>query len=136
MINGIFDNSTIPALGETIHFAQARHNLLAGNIANLDTPGYKTRDLSIDTFQAKLAEAIQTQRERGKSLSLGVMSDERDEMRHVHESMESLLRHDDVNVGMEQQVREMSKNSYLHNLAISVMSSQFRLLQAMISERA
>ena len=29
--------------------------MLAGNIANLDTPGYKTRDLSPELFQAKAA---------------------------------------------------------------------------------
>ena len=32
-------------------FTEARHSVLAGNVANLDTPGYKTRDLSVETFQ-------------------------------------------------------------------------------------
>jgi flagellar basal-body rod protein FlgB len=134
MISGLFDNTTIPALSETIEFAQARQNLLATNVANMDTPGYKVRDLSVDTFQNKLAEAIHARHERGESLS-SIMTNQRDELRHVHESMESILRHDDVNVAMEQQALQASKNAFLHNLAITVMGSQFRLLQAMISER-
>jgi flagellar basal-body rod protein FlgB len=56
-------------------------------------------------------------------------------MRRVRESMKSILFHDDSNVGIEQQVLEISKNHFMHNTAISVMSSQFRMLQAAISER-
>jgi flagellar basal body rod protein FlgB len=39
-------------------------------------------------------------------------------------------------VGIEQQVAEMAKNQTRHNLALAILGSQFRLLQAAISERA
>ena len=41
-----------PVLEQVVNFTEARHGVLAGNIANLDTPGYKTRDLSPELFQA------------------------------------------------------------------------------------
>ena len=148
MINGIFDNSTIPALGETIHFAQARHNLLAGNIANLDTPGYKTRDLSPELFQQRLQEAIETKNQPISPTSLGDVADlspnymaERHEDKQlaafskVKDSMKSILRHDGDDVSMEKQVNEMMKNQQQHNLAIGIMTAQFRLLRAAITER-
>ncbi len=136
MINGLFDNSTIPYLNEAVNFAQVRHNVLAGNVSNLDTPGYKTRDLSVDSFQQKLAEAIQARHERHESLTSPLLTkDESDPMRKVRDSMNTILRHDDTNVGMEQQVREISKNHMLHNLAVTIMTNQFQLLQTMISER-
>lgn len=136
MINSLFDNTTIPILSETTNFAQARHNVLAGNLANLDVPGYKVRDLSTETFQERLAEAIQVHHERHEPYSSGlVTTDSQDPMRRVRDSLTSIVRHDDVNVGVEQQVMEISKNQFLHNLAITVMGSQFRLLQAIISER-
>jgi flagellar basal-body rod protein FlgB len=56
-------------------------------------------------------------------------------MRYVRDSLKSILYHDDSNVGMEQQVLEISKNHFMHNLAISIMSSQFRMLESAISER-
>ena len=37
---------------------------------------------------------------------------------------------------MEFQVTEMVKNQLQHNTALTIMNSQFRLLQAVISERA
>jgi flagellar basal-body rod protein FlgB len=136
MLNGLFDNSTIPYLNEAVNFAQARHNVLVGNVANIDTPGYKTRDLSVETFQERLAEAIQARQERHESLTSPLLStSESEALRRVRESMTTVLRHDDVDVGIEQQVKEISKNQMLHNLAVTIMTNQFQLLQTMISER-
>ena len=52
----MFESTTIPLLQEVVNFAQARHGVLVGNMANLDTPGYRTRDLSVDVFQDRLKE--------------------------------------------------------------------------------
>lgn len=135
MISGIFDSTTIPALQEAMQFAQARHEVLAGNIANLDTPGYRVRDLSPEVFQERLKEAIEARETRNEPWSPGSTSRPGDPLNRVSESMPSILYHDESNVGIEQQVTEMTKNQFLHNVAISVMSSQFRLLQTAISER-
>ena len=59
MFTGMFESTTIPVLQEVVGFTQARHNVLAGNIANLEVPGYKTRDLSVADFQSRLQEAIE-----------------------------------------------------------------------------
>lgn len=136
MSNGIFESTTIPILQESIGFAQARHGVLVGNVANLDTPGYKVRDLSVETFQKRLREAIEARRERNEPVSPGILTNEPgDPMRKVRDTMKSILYHDDSDVGIEQQVLEISKNQFMHNVAISIMSSQFGLLNTAISER-
>ena len=48
---GIFNTTTIPRLEQTLTFSQKRHELLAGNLANLDTPGYRAKDLDVGDFQ-------------------------------------------------------------------------------------
>ncbi len=132
----MFNTTTIPILEQAISFAQERHNVLAGNIANLDTPGYRVRDLSVETFQQRLKEAIEARNEPRQHLSPGLMSDAPDDaMQKVRESMKSILYHDDSNVGLEQQVTEIAKNQAMHNMAIAILNSQFRLLQAAVSER-
>src|SRR3972149_2630060 len=60
MLSSMFQSSNIPVLEQVVNFTEARHGVLAGNIANLDTPGYKTRDLSPQLFHEKLKEAIDT----------------------------------------------------------------------------
>ena len=59
MMPSLFNSSTLPVLEQVVNFSQARHGVLAGNIANLDTPGYKTRDLSPELFQQNLKQAIE-----------------------------------------------------------------------------
>jgi flagellar basal body rod protein FlgB len=55
--------------------------------------------------------------------------------RKVDDSMKSILYHDDSDVSLERQVNEIVKNQQQHNLAITIMASQFRLLRAAITER-
>jgi len=57
------------------------------------------------------------------------------DLAHVAEDSKTILRHDKGNVGMEYQVTEMVKNQMQHNMALTVMNQQFRLLKAAISER-
>ena len=47
-----------------------------------------------------------------------------------------MLRHDENNSSMEEQISEITKNQQVHNLALSLMTTQFRLLRAAITERA
>jgi flagellar basal-body rod protein FlgB len=141
LVTNMFQNSTIPVLEQVVNYTQVRHNVLAGNIANLDTPGYKTQDISPQQFQAKLSEAIQA---RGEQPWTGAVEGEAmqararrraDPMAEVRASLDGMLRHDEGNVGLEQQMTELTKNQMQHNLAVTIMTSQFRLLQAAISEK-
>lgn len=136
MMNEMFASTSIPVLEQMVNFAQSRHSVLASNIANVDTPGYRTRDLSVDRFQAKLKTAVEARHaNRGGAASFA--SQVRvDPFERVREDMNGILYHDDGNVGLERQVAEITKNHMQHNLALSILNSQFRLLQAAVAERA
>jgi flagellar basal-body rod protein FlgB len=137
MFSNLFQSTTIPVLQEVMGFTQARHAVLAGNIANLDTPDYKVRDLSEEDFQERLQAAIVERRQpsRYRSSSTSGGPDE-PSLAQVSKDPKTILYHDKSNVGMEHQVTEMVKNQMQHNLALTLMTSQFRLLQTAISERA
>jgi flagellar basal-body rod protein FlgB len=132
----LFSSTTIPVLGEVLNFSQARHGVLTGNIANVNTPGYRTRDLSEEAFQTTLKEAIVEARRGPQPLSPGLASSQDgDPIRNVRGSLENILYHDDTNIDLEKQVAEITKNQMLHNFALTVMTDQFALLQSAISER-
>src|SRR5689334_1704892 len=113
MLSTLFQSSTIPVLEQVVNFTEARHGVLAGNIANLDTPGYKTRDLSPALFQQRLKEAIETRHQpdsptyRGDALGVSLPDSlqRRDDRQiaafsKVKDSMKSILRHDGDDVSM------------------------------------
>lgn len=62
MFEAIVQSTSIPVLEQVVRFSQARHTVLAGNLANLHTPGYRVRDLSVEDFQTRLREAIEARR--------------------------------------------------------------------------
>ncbi len=139
MIASLFDATTIPVLQEVVDFSQARHTVLAGNIANMDTPGYKVRDLSVADFQTRLQEAITLRHQPASSMEgispgeIGIRGSE--PMAEIAKNSKTILHHDQNNVGIESQVTEMVKNQIQHNLALSIMVDQFHLLEAAISEK-
>lgn len=136
MLPGLFQSTNIPALAESVNFAQARHSVLVGNVANANTPGYRVRDLSVETFQKKLKSAMEVSQTKGEYISPGMhQSQPGDELREVRDTLTNILYHDDTNLDMEKQVAEISKNQFLHSFALTVMNDQFQLLQSAISER-
>lgn len=138
MLENLIQSTTIPLLEQVANFSQSRHLVLAGNIANLDTPGYRARDLSVEDFQQRLKEAIQSQHRPpsiGRSPGETVAQLGQRRMAEVSKDPKTILRHDDGNVSMEEQVTEMVKNQMQHNLALAIMRNQFQLLQIAISER-
>jgi len=62
MLDSMLQQSTIPILEQAVAFGQKRHMVLAGNIANIDTPDYQTRDLPVEKFEQALQRAIQARR--------------------------------------------------------------------------
>ncbi len=131
----VLQNKTITALEQTISFAQRRHELLAGNVANLDTPGYRARDLDEGDFQNALRESLDSISPR--DLVRGARPGTRDDrLSGPRDAMEQVVFHDGSDVSLESQANEMNKNQHLHNLAITTMRSQFSLMRAAITERA
>lgn len=134
--HAIFGGTTVPALEQVAIFNEARQNLLAGNIANFDTPGAKMRDMDVGLFRRDLARAIERRYEPGGSA----------ETRYPLKSSTTtgggtwpynspILQHDFNNIGMEYQVTEMAKNNMEFNTVISLMKHQMNLLETSISER-
>ena len=137
MFQNIFSSTTIPVLEQVVNFSQARHTVLAGNVANMDTPGYQVRDLSVEDFQDRLKTFIERKQHASQWRSPGELAAPGDTlMADVSRNPKTILYHDGSNVGLEHQVTEMVKNQLQHNLALSLMTSQMRLLEVAISGKA
>lgn len=135
MINGIFAQTTIPLLTAVADFSQVRHTVLAGNIANLDTPGYQAMDLPVEDFQAQLRRAVAERNSPGLVSPGDLPYFSRARAPNWAAEKRPLTRHDGNDVSVEEQVSAMVKNQILHNTALAIMGSQFRLLLTAISER-
>jgi flagellar basal-body rod protein FlgB len=91
----------------------ARQKLVTGNIANADTPGYKSRDID---FQSEFASAL------GGSTP------------HVVEVPGLVTKNDGNNVNLDRESRLLAENALRFNVASALMKSQIRALRSAIQE--
>ena len=136
MWSAMIGQSSVGALTQTLQFTERRHELISSNVANMDTPDYKTRDLDLRSFQSELREAIEspqqaTERSPGELSALG---DDPDIWKKTRDVSKQILYHDGHDVSMEEQVTEAAKNQNMHNTAVALLKAQFRTLQMAITE--
>lgn len=153
MLNNILSSNSLQLLEKMAAFSERRQEVLAGNIANIDTPSYKMRDLPVGEFQKALREAIE---QKGQfsgpvpqaSLGMPVTVSNPQKLESQLESLfprslfqaretspENVTFQDANNRSIESQVMSMTKNSLMQQFAIEAMMAQMNQLMTVISER-
>jgi flagellar basal-body rod protein FlgB len=144
MIESLHKSSTIPLLEKMAVFGERRQEVLASNIANFDTPQYKTRDLPVEDFQRTLKEAVSRDRVPSTTRQFQSSSSTRQTdnelfpetlFQAVETSPQNITFQDANNRSIEHEVMEITKNSMMQNYAIELMRAQMTMLQIAISER-
>lgn len=69
MLDALINQTSIPLLEQLARFGERRQEILAGNLANIDTPGYRMQDLPVEEFRDALRQAVYS-RESPQALSL------------------------------------------------------------------
>jgi flagellar basal-body rod protein FlgB len=90
----------------------ARQKLVASNVANADTPGYKTQDID---FQSEFANAMS-----GAPRATAVNG--------------LVVKNDGNNVSMDREARLLSENALRFSIASNLMHGQITSLKAAIKE--
>jgi flagellar basal-body rod protein FlgB len=96
-----------------MNLLSARQKLVASNIANVDTPGYQTKDIDFqfEFMSAMNGEAPQAIEVRGLK---------------VH--------NDGNNVSLDREARLLAENAMRFNMAATALKSQVRILKNAIEE--
>ncbi|MAE61545.1 MAG: hypothetical protein CMJ49_09340 [Planctomycetaceae bacterium] len=143
MITGLFDNGAMPALERLVQFTGQRHKLLVHNIANVSTPYFQQRDLSIDSFRSVLAKAIDDRQQRtgGPNGPL-----EMRDTRQLHFGDDftetrprpiapNIMFHDRNNRSLEHLMQGLAENTMTHRAALDILKNELDLLNIAIRER-
>jgi flagellar basal-body rod protein FlgB len=120
MLDRLFAGGSLPALEAMLAFASERQRVIATNIANVDTLGYRTRDLSEGEFRRALDGAF-----GGRGLPARVEAQEADDG--------GTLKPGGNNVDLEVEMAKMLRNSVLHSTASTLLAHQFSLLREAVS---
>jgi flagellar basal-body rod protein FlgB len=111
MLDRLFAGGSLSTLEGMLTYASARQRVIAANIANVDTVGYRTRDLGQPDFRGALERSLRP----GPAADAGP------------------LKPNGNNVDLEIEMAKMVRNSALHSTAASLLAQQFALLREAIA---
>ena len=115
-------------LGEkTLDSLWMRQNLTMNNIANVDTPGFKSQYMTFENELAqKIRSALTVKKTSMKNVARGI-----ENMRpSVHTTLNELTRLDENNVDMDQEQVELARTAYEYQYMISSVSSDLSRLRS------
>ena len=127
-MNEITDDAILRTLGRQMDRAVAKQVMSASNIANLDTPGYRTREVVFDEVLAS---------EVGKQTAVtGTLHSaaHKPEHQQVRETQGLQSRRDGNNVQLDRQLLDMNRAAGDFSSAQTVLSAKFRLIRYAINE--
>ncbi len=128
-MNDISDSAIMAALGRQMTQAVAKQAVAAGNLANIDTPNYRTREVSFGDVLNGEVQKLEMTVTNPKHLQ-GVTAD-RPESLEVP-GLES--RRDGNNVQLDRELLTMNKASADFSAAQAALSAKFRLIRFAINE--
>lgn len=138
-MNGL-DTTTGQTLETMMRFAAARQALLAHDIANMSTPGFRAVDVPVDAFQRSLADAVDAARE---GRSDGLRLEDTDTVRFEGDRVtlepkprsENILFHDRTDADGDRILADLAENTLAFRAAAELYRHRTSLLLTAIRER-
>lgn len=132
MPNNVSFNKTFRALEHAISITQQRHTLIANNISNLDTPGFRAKDIDFKTAMARALESgsalnlVKTNSEHidlGKSTANGI------------ETFEDENEYNGINwVNIDNEMGKLTENNLIYRTAVETLLRKIAILKEVIRE--
>ena len=124
MIEPLFASDNLQIASKLLDAAVLRHEAIAANIANAETPGYRRVDIAPDFATQLKASIARGDPVSGLQPSLGTDP-------HAH-----TVRPDGNSVELEHELLEMNRNSAEHEFLSQVVSFNLKQLKMAISGRS
>lgn len=129
-IERLLNQGNAPLIEQAVRFSAARQKLLVENVANVDTPGYVHKDLSVEKFQELLRDRLE---QRSKAPPGMTRFD--DITGEMENPARNILFHDRANRSVEQLMTDGAKNAMYHNMMIELLRKQVSSIETALKER-
>lgn len=131
----LFDKTT-QALGTSLNMRLLKHEVLSGNVANAETPGYHARKLD---FEEALSRALDIDGLRSMSTNHGdhfaVGGGSMAKVRaDIYENPEGAINNDGNTVDLEKEMSLMAENSVMYKAAMELIRKKLAALRYAVTE--
>jgi flagellar basal-body rod protein FlgB len=129
-LDRLMNQGSAPLLEQWLQFTESRQRLLAEDVANISTPHFAQKDLSLAQFQSLLRDRVN---ERDSSPPDTVSFD--DISMDVQHPRQAMLFHDGSTRSMEQLMTDQAKNALMHQMAVELLRDQYSVMEMALKER-
>ena len=133
-VNGLFDNTT-NLLAKVMSLRARNAEVISGNLANIDTPGYKARQVTfMDQLQEVLGDAEQLPLVKTHQRHLPISRSLDDVEPLVQEQESSLAGFDQNTVDLDREMAALAENNLQYNAAVQMLHKKLSMLKNAIVE--
>ncbi|HAM79385.1 flagellar basal body rod protein FlgB [Ornithinibacillus bavariensis] len=121
---------TINTLQQSLNYASVKNQAITSNIANVDTPNYKARDVVFkDILQNEISNSITAKRTHPKHIPF---SNESNQPYKIVVNQDTTYNHNGNNVDIDKQMAELAQNQIYYQSLIERINGKFNSLQTVI----
>jgi len=132
--SGMMNDATVEALSRFLDVDVARYKLIGANLANVDTPGYHTRDLDFHAELRRAAMRAEAGEWAGASGDLSYASYDSGSYSPVVQRVRGLLERPDGNdVSVERESLRMAETQMKFNLGVQLLKDEFHTISQAIN---
>lgn len=131
--NFLFIKSGVPKLENYLNLTSLRHKLKAGNVANVATPGYKSRDISFEEEFKKLNGS--TQRLEGELTNPAHIALGQHKRRPPKVEETAVAKGELNSVDIDIEISDMAQNELLFTIGARLLQSKFDGIRKTITSR-
>lgn len=122
-------SGTIQKLQNSLDYSAAKNNTIANNIANVDTPGYKAKDVAFkDVLKGEL-ETISAKRTDPRHFQFS--NAEVGDYRTFHKQG-AAYNNNENNVDIDKEMTELAKNQIYYQTLVDRISGKFKTMQSVL----
>ncbi len=124
-------------LYQRLAYSAEKQKVISSNIANINTPNYKTKDIS---FEGQLTQSVQSSQSTDlaltvtnkKHISLNQTTNTNLKTNHIYEVQGLESQNDGNNVNLDQQISEMAKNSVMQSAITNSITKDSRWFKLVV----
>ncbi len=130
-LSDLTNGGATPALVSTMSFNEARMGVIANNIANASTPGYRAKQLDTRAFQVSLRDALERRSGRSDPFVLEgnrqvqTWRDGSLKVTPTDRPVDNILFHDGTNVSIEREMADLAETQMSHEFAATILRGYF-----------
>lgn len=134
MIEKLYEKNNL--LEKSLNASWARNEVISQNLANVDTPNYKRKDV---TFEEYLNDSLDSKRLEGNTTNerhIPIKSKNTDKIKPeiTQDNSDTSMRIDGNNVDIDSEMAYLAKNTIQYNSLIQMINSNYSRIKNVISE--